>query len=198
MHEPPTAKQLAFLARLKYGGPPPKTKAEASVCIDELLEQKKLKRMSPEQREAYELQRQKQGAREQKTWLRERRAEIREQIREDLEWQRDSDPRRRLAGWILRIGPDCPDARHLDGLLVTTQDGKNDPSLLPPYDSCRDATCTCEIEAVAVADVPKGTRVAERAPEPARKGGTRRKRGRRVRWVLMLAVIALLIYLIMK
>jgi hypothetical protein len=147
MHEPPTEKQLTLLARLKYCGPLPETAYEASTRINELKEQKKLEKMSPVERKAYQNEKKKREAQEQRAWLRERRADIREQIREDLRDDRENeremaklgncDPRCRLAGWLLRIGPDCTDVRHLNGLLVTVEDART---------------------AISARDVPKGTR----------------------------------------
>jgi hypothetical protein len=208
MHEPPTAKQLALLARLKYSGSPPETEFEASKCIKELKEQKKLQKMSPAERKAYQNEKQKQAAQEQREWLRDRRTEIREQVREDLRDDRqnereleklgDRDPRWRLAGWLLRIGADCTEVRHLDGLLVTVADARADPGLMPPYDSCREETCVCEIEAVSARDVPKGTRIAERVGSPASVGEARAKRGSKLGWLLLLAIVALLIYLAVR
>jgi hypothetical protein len=168
-----TDRQLSYLDRLKYEGPAPTTKREASLLIDAIKtktaaakeSQKPFTGLTPQQVK----QTQVKAHRE---WLKERRKEVREQIREDLADQREFERDLRqsggmdrgdaLAGWLLRIGSHCMESRHLDGLLVTTEDAKNDPGMLPPYDTCREETCECEIEPVCAREVPKGTRIAER------------------------------------
>lgn len=176
MPEEPTDKQLAFLRRLKYEGPPPKTKREASVLIDaSKAKQAKAKESGKAFNGLTPSQAKKALEKEHRAWLKERRKEIREQVRDDLadqrEFERDMrkhgglDRRDECAGWLLRIGEDCTESQHLDGLLVTAEAAKADPDLLPPYETCREETCGCEIEPVSVRDVPKGTRIAEREPE---------------------------------
>jgi len=178
MYGEPTEKQLAYLRRLKYEGPPPATKREASLFIDAIKtgqakakeSGKTFKGLTPSQAERL---REKSN----RTWLKERRKEVREQVRDDLSGQREleRDLRRyggvdrgdSFAGWLLRIGPQCVDSKHLNGLLVTVDDAKADPGLLPPYDTCREGTCECDIEPVSGREVPKGTRIAERADDSA-------------------------------
>ena len=186
MSDAPSAKQLAFLKRLKYDGPSPKTKQDASAMIDQLLAAKADKRQAeklstPAKQDAFLQRQSKQQSRQRdkdhKAWLRERRQEIRQQTREDMRDQRrlerdlskhgGMDRGHALAGWILRIGAHCEDAKHLNGLLVRAEDALADPGLLPPYDSCRKETCECEIDPVNAADVPRGTRIAERASPSA-------------------------------
>jgi hypothetical protein len=57
----------------------------------------------------------------------------------------------KLAGWLIQLGDDCPDKQY-DGLLVPYNGGKVDYDLMPPFDGCREETCTCQINAVNVAD----------------------------------------------
>jgi Flp pilus assembly protein TadB len=174
-HEP-TDKQLAFLKRLKYAGLPPKTKREASVLINaSKAKQAKAKEAGKEFKGLTTSQAEKALAREHRAWLKERRKEIREQMKDDLACQREFERDMRkcggierkdeFVGWLLRIGEHCTESRHLDGLLVTAEDAKADPGLLPPYDTCREETCECEIDPVNVRDVAKGTRIVERVPK---------------------------------
>jgi hypothetical protein len=176
MSEEPTDKQLAFLKRLKYAGPSPKTKQEASVLIDaSKAKQTKAKEAGKEFTGLTSSQAEKALEKDRRAWRKDRRKELREQMRDDLADQRELerdlkqyggvDRGDRLAGWILRIGEACVEAKNLNGLLVTVEDAKADPDLLPPYDECREETCECEIDPVLVRDVPRGTRVAERAPD---------------------------------
>jgi len=141
-----------------------------------------------------------------RTWLKERRKEIREQVKEDLAVQRELerdlrkyggiDHEHEFAGWILRIGERCVESKHLTGLLVTAEDAKADLGLLPPYDTCREETCECDIDPVDVGDVPKGTRIAERVLEqesgPVRVRKKRSKSGCMTVLFLILIVIVVL------
>lgn len=184
MAEPPTDKQIAFLKRLKYQGSPPRTKQEASTLIDASLA---VRAKATETGKGFagltQSQADKALERGHREWLKERHKEIREQVKDDLadqrEFERDlrkyggMDPKHALAGWILRIGEHCAEAKHLDGLLVTVEDAKADPDLLPPYDTCREETCECEIEPVDVRDVPRGTRIAERVPDASQPAANR-------------------------
>jgi len=176
MLDEPTDKQLAFLKRLKYAGPAPRTKREASVLIDaSKAKQAKAKEAGKEFMGLTASQAEKALQKDHRDWLKQLRSEICEQMKDDLSCQRELerdlrkygglDREDEFAGWLLRIGEHCTETRHLNGLLVTTEDAKADPGLLPPYDTCREETCECEIDPVNVRDVPKGTRVAERVPE---------------------------------
>lgn len=195
MHEPPTSKQKAFLARLKYAGPSPKTKEQASEIIDGIL----ASGHGSKKRSA--LRKTGQVGGDNAAWLRERRAEIREDVRENIA---DSRPTKReiaefgengvyrLAGWIIRIGRYCDASKHLDGLLVPFKDGKVDYSLLPPYDTCRESTCECEVDAVEAGQVPRGTRIAEKAGGKIQHGSKRSG----VRSVVWLMIVVALIWLL--
>lgn len=174
MSDEPTDKQLAFLKRLKYAGPSPKTKQEASVLIDaSKAKQTKARETGKEFTGLTPSQAEKALEKNRRAWRKDRRKELSDQIRDDLADQRELERdlkeyggvgrEDRLAGWILRIGESCVETKHLNGLLVTVEDAKADPDLLPPYDTCRQETCECEIDPVDVRDVPKGTRLAERA-----------------------------------
>ncbi len=165
---------MAFLERLKHPGPMPKTKAEASTLIDHILvvhKDKKERKKNPRAGSQHEKEWQRQHDRAQKAWIRECRQDVRAQIREDQQGQRQlqRDLRRcgslnredLFAGWLVHIGPHC-DAKELDGLLITVEDGEQDLDFFPPYDGCKYETCECEVEPVTVGEVPKGTRIAER------------------------------------
>ena len=179
MFGPPTDKQLAYLRDLKYEGPVPSTKREASLLIDAITTATaKAKESGKTFGGLTPSQVQKLRDKSSRAWLKERRKEVREQSRLDLsdhrELERDLrssggvDRKDRFAGWLLKIGGRCEESKHLQGLLVTAEDAKADLGLLPPYDTCQEVICECDIEPVAVGEVPKGTTVAERdVPEGA-------------------------------
>ncbi|QDU33054.1 hypothetical protein KS4_10950 [Poriferisphaera corsica] len=169
----PTDKQLAYLKRLKYQGPNPKSKGEASALIeDSKTKMAKAKEAGREFKGLTVKQAERVINKVHRDWLKERRKEIREQIKDDLGVQRDFekdmrkcgglDHKDEFAGWILIIGSECNHSKHLNRLLVAVNDAKTDLGLLPPYDTCLEETCECEIEPVTVRDVPKGTFIAER------------------------------------
>jgi hypothetical protein len=143
----------------------------------------------------------------QANWRRSRRADIREQIRDDIRENRQfvNESKRgggdtrpiQLAGWILRIGKQCKDSRHLDGLLVQVGDATDDPDLLPPYDTCREESCECEVEPVDCSDVPKVTRIAERvgggkSKTSSRKKSKPKKKSKRGCLIFVLIVLAVI------
>ncbi len=113
----------------------------------------------------------------QKEWFKEERDNAKANIRDD--WKDEQEFRREFKekhtiGYLLKIGPNCPNAFHLQGLLVTLEDAKANPDMLPPYDGCRHDTCECEYEPVSADMVPKRTRVAElvkSAPKQRKKSG---------------------------
>lgn len=113
----------------------------------------------------------------QKEWFKEERSNVKENIRDD--WRDEQEFRRECKekhtiGYLLKIGPNCTDASHLQGLLVTLEDAKANPDMLPPYDCCRYDTCECDYEPVSADEVPKRTRVAElvqRTPKQSQKSG---------------------------
>jgi hypothetical protein len=120
----------------------------------------------------------------QNEWFNEERENVKESIRDD--WREEQKFRKDFkeklwVGYLLRIGPNCPHAAHLNGLLVLAEDAKANPDLLPPYDECRHDTCECEYELVSAHEVPRGTRVAEIV-------GQERKRKAGCLGVLMAAV----------
>lgn len=100
----------------------------------------------------------------QKEWFKEERENVKENIRDD--WRDEQEFRREFkekhtVGYLLKVGRNCPHAAHLNGLLVTLEDAKANPHLLPPYDQCRHETCECEYEPVSSHELPRATRVAE-------------------------------------
>lgn len=113
----------------------------------------------------------------QKEWFKEQRDNVKANVRDD--WKDEQEFRRdfkekHMVGYLLKIGPNCPHAAHLQGLLVTLEDARARPDILPPYDGCRHDTCECEYEPVSAPEVPKATRVAELvggAPEQRQRDG---------------------------
>ncbi len=113
----------------------------------------------------------------QKEWFKEERDNVKVNIRDD--WKDEQEFRREFkekhtVGYLVKIGPNCPHASHLQGLLVTLEDARAKPNMLPPYDGCRYDTCQCEYEPVSADEVPKRTRVAEwveSAPKQRQKSG---------------------------
>jgi hypothetical protein len=59
----------------------------------------------------------------------------------------------RLVGWLIRPGEDCQHVQHLDGLLLPLHYAIGNSDFLPPYDSCREDTCGCELEPVTGGEV---------------------------------------------
>ena len=120
--------------------------------------------------------------RDHQEWLKESRQMVRDDVRDcvetEKEFSRDMracggvDPMEEMVGFVIRIGPDCHQSRHLDGLLVPLADAKSDPALLPPYPSCVEATCGCTFDPVSRGELPKGIRVAERAKPRKAKGAS--------------------------
>ncbi len=100
----------------------------------------------------------------QKGWFKEQRDNVKADVRD--EWKEEQKYRREFkeqdtVGYLLKIGPNCPHASHLDGLLVLLEDAKANLDMLPPYSDCRRDSCECEYRPVASNEVPKRTRVAE-------------------------------------
>ncbi|MFM9963599.1 MAG: hypothetical protein ACKV2Q_20520 [Planctomycetaceae bacterium] len=92
-------------------------------------------------------------------------------VRDDWEDERDfrrEYKEKNFVGYLLRIGPGCPHASHLNGLLVVLEDAKANLELLPPYSECREETCQCEFELVSDDGVASGTRIAEMEGKPSR------------------------------
>jgi hypothetical protein len=115
--------------------------------------------------------------RDHKEWLRQEHQNVKENIKDD--WKDEQKFRREFKekitiGYLIRIGPNCLHAMHLQGLLVMLEDAKENPDMLPPYDECQRDTCECEYESVSASEVPKGTRVAElvgSTPEQKKRSG---------------------------
>jgi ribosomal protein L37AE/L43A len=110
---------------------------------------------------------------DQAEWYKEQRALVKETVRED--WKLEREHRQKFkeeitAGYIVKVGPNCPHAAKLDGLLVLIEDATKHPDMLPPYEECRHNTCECEFEDALAHDVPRGTRVAQLASDPATGG----------------------------
>lgn len=107
----------------------------------------------------------------QKEWFKEERENVKENVRadwrEEQEFQREFKEKHTI-GYLLRIGPNCPHAAHLNGLLVMLEDAKANADLLPPYNECQHDTCKCEYKPVSAHEVPRGTRVAEMAGQQSK------------------------------
>lgn len=100
----------------------------------------------------------------QKEWIKESRQANRADVREH--WQDEKAIRKKFreqhtVGYLLRIGPNCTAASHLNGLLVLIEDAAKCIELLPPFDECREDTCECEYDPVSAHEVPRKTRIAE-------------------------------------
>lgn len=113
----------------------------------------------------------------QKEWFKEERDNVKANIRDD--WKDEQEFRREFkekhtVGYLVKIGPDCVHASHIQSLLVLLEDAKTNPDMLPPYDGCCHDTCECEYKPVTADRVPKRTRVAEivkSTSKPHRKTG---------------------------
>lgn len=100
----------------------------------------------------------------QKEWIKESRQDNRASVRDD--WQDEKAFRKEFGeqhtvGYLLRIGPNCTAASHLNGMLVLIEDAAKSVELLPPFDECRHDTCECEYEPVSANEVPRKTRIAQ-------------------------------------
>ena len=99
----------------------------------------------------------------QKDWFKEQQADNKYNAQTD--WKEERSFRRQFGdpispGYIIRVGPACEHARHLDGLLVLHEDANDKPDMLPPDEGCRHDTCECRYD-IAPSTVPRGTRIAE-------------------------------------
>ena len=191
MSNPATTKQKDFLRQLGHKDVSSLTVGEASQLIDKLLTDEKASgktfpcpyckaRFSPRPKHQKKcpscgqtiihkagrfLTQQKFDEQQQKEWLKETRRDVRESVRDD--WREEKKIRREFgeahyAGFVVKAGPNCPHAKHLENLLVLIEDANDTPELLPPYDECREESCECEYEPVTPAEVKKlKLRIAE-------------------------------------
>lgn len=135
---------------------------------------------------------------EQKEWIKECRTSNRDTVRED--WKDEKESRKEFkekhfVGYLIRIGPACANAKHLNGLLVPFEDAIKSVELLPPYEECRHDTCECEFDPVSSNEMPRGTRIAQfvdsnatRLPSP--KKNTQSKRGCATSLMALVCVVA--------
>lgn len=94
----------------------------------------------------------------QKDWFAEMRSNIKADVRDD--WKGEKEIRRQygdvhFVGYILKVGPQCTDVRHLNGLLVQIEDAFDAPELLPPYETCSYESCECDYQVVSPSEVPR-------------------------------------------
>lgn len=132
---PPTEPQLSFLKKLRYTGQPPLTKAEASFLIDG--------RKSKKTSEKLEKRMLATRAKNDKKWFKDERACAR------MEIDQAAESAGAIAGFRIKIGKRCADAKKYNGAFLPTRAASRHPTLLPPYaDICRQVECECEYEEV--------------------------------------------------
>jgi len=185
MSDEPTEKQLAFLKRLKYEGPAPLTKKEASWLIDARKSGRKGSALAADVTKARQ-----QGT---KKWL----ADQRRYKRNEISQARDSYGA--IAGFRLCDSIQCPIMSDCAGAFVPIQVATKHPDALPPGKQCTAEICDCSCDFEVVMEDDVLSRKAKMVVKPGRITTVgKRQKPRRLSRLLIAIIIAVVLYYLFK